>query len=102
MFRLTTPTNLVMACHFTGIYDVNRSQTLNDDDYSLVKAWADSLAALRMNGILFHNNFSEATCAAHQNDFIQFIRVAYNFDYSPNLYRYFVCVIKQINCRKIC
>ncbi len=79
-----------MACHFTGIYDVNRNATLQADDYSIVKDWCTSIADLQLKGTLFHNNFSERTCAAYQNEYIKFIRVTHNESFSPNAYRYFI------------
>jgi len=79
-----------MACHLTGIYDVNRSTTLQDDDYSLVKDWADAVTALKLTGIIFHNNFSAATCRQYESDFIKFIEVGYDAVYNPNVYRYFI------------
>ncbi len=79
-----------MACHLTGRYDVNRNATLPADDYALVKEWAESIADLRLQGILFHNNFSEATCAKYGNEHISFIKTAFPSQYSPNVYRYFI------------
>ncbi len=80
---------LVMACHITGVYDVNRSNTLPNDDYSLVREWAESVIALQLQGIIFHNNFSEQTCAKYQNEHIHFIKIAYLTSFNPNVYRYF-------------
>ncbi len=80
---------VVMACHLTGIYDVNRSQMLPDDDYSMVQAWADSLEALSLQGILFHNSFSEATCARYQHEGLIFVKITADPAFSPNVYRYF-------------
>jgi hypothetical protein len=82
--------NVIMACHITGIYDVNRSYTLPNDDYSLVKAWADSVIDLKLNGIIFHNNFSEETCLKYQNEQISFVKIAYESRFNPNIYRYLV------------
>jgi hypothetical protein len=84
------PKHFVMACHITGVYDVNRNNTLPDDDYSLVKNWAESVAALQLNGIIFHNNFTEKTCAKYQNEYITFIKIAYSAHFNPNVYRYLV------------
>ena len=86
----TTNQHIIMACHLTGIYDVNRSTTLEDDDYSLVKDWADAVAALKMTGIIFHNNFSAATCRQYESDHIKFMEVNYDATYNPNVYRYFI------------
>ena len=90
MFPFSSHTNLVMACHLTGIYDVNRGQTLPDDDYNMLKEWAASLTELHISGIVFHNNLSEDTCTAHENQYIKFIKVQHDATYNPNVYRYFV------------
>jgi len=82
--------NLIVASHITGIYDVNRSTTLANDDFSMVAAWARSIEALRLQGIIFHNNFSEKTCALHQSEFIHFVKIDYNALHNPNVFRYFV------------
>ena len=81
---------LLLACHITGIYDVNRSTTLPDDSYELVQAWAESVAAMKLNGVIFHNNFSEETCARYTNEDISFVRIEYNPIYNPNVFRYLV------------
>ena len=52
--------NIIMACHITGVFDVNRNMTLEDDNYELVKNWAESVADLKLCGILFHNNFKNS------------------------------------------
>lgn len=83
-------TNLVLACHITGIYDVNRNTTLEDDSYELVKDWAVSMAMAKVKGIIFHNNFSTKTVALVENDYVSFIRIDYNQKYNPNVFRYFV------------
>ena len=49
--------HLVLACHITGVYDVNRNMTLPDDNYELVKDWAESIARANLKGVIFHNNF---------------------------------------------
>ncbi|MEI7508922.1 MAG: hypothetical protein WCJ62_05590 [Flavobacterium sp.] len=82
--------NLVIAAHFTGLYDVNRNVTLNDDDFSIISDWAKSVYDLQLQGIIFHNNFSEQTCKENQNKYIRFIKVDYNKKFKPNVYRYFV------------
>jgi hypothetical protein len=93
-------TNLVMACHITGIHDVNRNMTLADDDYNLVKDWADSITAANLQGVIFHNNFTVETCKRHENDNISFVKINYNPQFNPNVYRYFIYkdfLQKQIN-----
>jgi hypothetical protein len=82
--------NLLLACHITGIYDVNRNTTLPDDSYELVQAWAESVAAAKLKGVLFHNNFSEETCARYANEYISFAHIDYNPNYNPNVFRYLV------------
>lgn len=82
--------NVIMACHISGVFDVNRNETLNDDNYELVREWAESIAAQKLHGIIFHNNFSAETCRKYENDHISFIRVDYNPAFNPNVFRYFV------------
>ena len=84
------PLQLVLACHITGIYDVNRSTTLPDDSYELVQEWAESVAKANLRGIIFHNNFSKETCSRFENEHISFVRIDYNPNFNPNVFRYFV------------
>ena len=83
-------TDIIMACHITGVYDVNRNTRLDDDQYELVRAWAESIAEKQLQGIIFHNNFSEATCEKFTNEYISFLKIEYNNQFNPNVYRYFV------------
>lgn len=82
--------NVIMACHVTGIYDVNRNTLLPNDDYSLVESWADSITNLKLNGIIFHTNFSEETCTIYQNEYIDFVKIDYDTRFNPNVFRYLV------------
>lgn len=82
--------HLVLACHITGVYDVNRNMTLADDSYELVREWAESVAAAKLKGVIFHNSFSDQTCARYENEYISFKRIHYNSQFNPNVYRYFV------------
>jgi hypothetical protein len=84
------PSHLIVASHLTGIYDVNRSTTLVNDDFLLVSNWAKSITELGLQGIIFHNNFSEETCTLHQSDHLHFIKVDYQPQYNPNIFRYFI------------
>ena len=69
-------TNLVMACHISGVHDVNRNTTLANDSYELVKDWAQSVTAANLQGIIFHNNFSEETCKSFENENITLARTS--------------------------
>lgn len=85
------PTDLlIMACHITGVYDVNRNVTLEPDDYTLVQSWAESVTSAKLKGIIFHNNLSKETCDTYANEFISFIEIEYNAAFNPNVFRYFV------------
>jgi hypothetical protein len=88
--RFPPNTNLVMACLITGVHDVNRDMTLSNDSYELVKDWAESISAANLKGIIFHNNFSEETCMAFESETISFIKIDYNLQFNPNVFRYFV------------
>jgi hypothetical protein len=82
--------NIILACHIAGVYDVNRSTTLEHDDYALVQAWAESIQALGLQGVLFHNNFSEETCEKYSTENISFIKIEYDQKWNPNVFRYFI------------
>ena len=83
-------TNVIMSCHITGVYDVNRNTTLDHDNYELVRDWAESVAAQHVQGIIFHNNFTSETCEKFENEYISFIKIEYNTQFNPNVFRYFV------------
>lgn len=90
MINFKIAPNLILASHISGVYDVNRSTILPNDDFSIVADWAKSIADLGLQGILFHNNFSEATCEENETDFLRFIKVEYNNQFNPNVFRYFI------------
>jgi hypothetical protein len=87
--RFEPDTNLVMACLISGVHDVNRNTTLTDDNHQLVKDWAESITAANLKGVIFHNNFSEETCKSFDNDTISFVKIAYDPQFNPNVFRYF-------------
>jgi hypothetical protein len=82
-------TNLVMGCLITGLHDVNRNETLVNDSYELVKDWAESITAANLQGVIFHNHFSDETCKSFGNDHISFKKITYNPQFNPNVFRYF-------------
>ena len=82
--------DVIMACHITGVHDVNRNTTLDNDNYELVRDWAESVAKQQLQGIIFHNNFTLETCEKFKNEYISFIQIKYNNQFNPNVYRYFV------------
>ncbi len=84
------PTDVILGSHLTGVYDVNRNVLLGEDDYGLVEDWVESLLKLKLHGKLFHNHFSDHTVAQYQNKYVEFIKVANDTRYSPNVYRYFL------------
>jgi hypothetical protein len=69
---------------------VNRNTTLDNDSYELVKDWEQSITAANLQGIIFHNNFSQETCNAIENENISTIKFNYNPQFNPNVFRYFV------------
>jgi hypothetical protein len=82
--------NIILASHITGVYDVNRNTTLLNDDFEIVSDWVNSIKALDLQGIIFHNNFSEQTCKKYASKNIQFIKIDYNEQFNPNVFRYFI------------
>lgn len=88
MLNVTIRTNVILACQITGIYDVNRNETLPNDDYSFIKNWCESIIHLDLQGIVFHNNYSDSFCETFSSKNIQFIQVEYDTNFKPNVYRY--------------
>ena len=88
--RFLPDSNVIIACQITGVYNVNRNTILVNDNYELVRDWAESVANQGIQGVIFHNNFSAETCEKFKNEYISFIKVSYNQQFNPNVYRYFV------------
>ncbi len=81
---------LILGCHITGVFDVNRSQMLQDDDFSIIENWVNSISKLTLQAIIFHNNFSESTVLKHQSKNLLFIKITHDERFNPNVFRYFV------------
>jgi len=43
-----------------------------------------------LSGVLFHNNFTDETCAKYQNQHLSFVRIEHNPQFNPNVYRYLI------------
>lgn len=82
--------NHIVACQISGVYDVNRNEILREDDFGLIENWYQSVVKLKLNGIIFHNNFSDETCRKYENEYIKFIKIDFDNRFSPNVYRYFI------------
>lgn len=80
--------NYIIGCQISGVFDVNRNEILPNDDFSLLINWYNSILSKGLSGIIFHNSFSEATCAKYQNDRFRFIKIEYDSRFNPNVYRY--------------
>ncbi len=88
--RLENLTNIVCATILTGVYDVNRSELLVEDDFGGIEVWYDSILKLGLRGIVFHNTFSEKTIEKYQNKNISFVAVEYDKSLNANVFRYLV------------
>jgi len=82
--------NLICATLLTGAYDVNRNQTLAHNNFKLIEKWYESIVNLKLNGIVFHNAFSNETVRKYQNQYVNFIKVDYHHPLNTNTYRYVV------------
>jgi len=74
----------------TGVYDVNRNELLEKNNFALIQKWYDSILSLQMKAIVFHNTFSEEIIQNYSNEYIQFVEVKYDGRLNPNVYRYFI------------
>ena len=82
--------NIICASLFTGLYDVNRNETLAEDSFAAIQPWYESILALKIHAVIFHNNFSKETIDKYQNEFIKFEHVEFDKKYNANIYRYLV------------
>lgn len=82
--------DVVCATFLTGLYDVNRNEVIAPNDFNKVKAWYDSIVELKMNAIIFHNNFSEEVVARYTTENIEFIKVDFDTRFNANIYRYLI------------
>lgn len=80
--------DVILACLLTGKYDVNRNTTWQANDYTMMAAWAESVIRQGLQGIVFHNHFSEEVCQKYQNEQLQFVRITAESPLNPNVYRY--------------
>ncbi len=87
---LKQPCNLVCATLLTGIYDVNRNETINEGDFSRVSLWYESIIQARLQGVIFHNTFSAETTERYTNEYITFIRVDIPDHLNANVARYLI------------
>lgn len=80
----------IFASILTGIYDVNRNQLLQNDDFLIIRDWYDSVIKLKLDAIIFHNNFSNETVLTYQNEYVSFVKVDYDGILNPNVQRYLI------------
>ncbi len=81
---------LILGCHISGVFDVNRSQMLSDDDFSIIEQWANSILKLNLQAIIFHNNFSDETIEKYQSNHLKFIKITHDIRFNPNVFRYYI------------
>ncbi len=82
--------SLICASLFTGAFDFNRTEMLPSDNFRLIEKWCHSIKQLNLQGVVFHNNFSEKTISEIENEHINFIRVDFHGKLNANAYRYLV------------
>ena len=81
---------IILGCHISGVYDVNRNQILSNDDFSIIELWANSISKLGLQSIIFHNNFSEKTILKYQSKHLIFIKITHDICFNPNVFRYYI------------
>jgi hypothetical protein len=86
--NLKLSNKLILGCHITGVYDVNRNQMLLADDFSIIEKWSASISKLNLQAIIFHNNFSDSTVLKYQSDHLIFIKITHDVRFNPNIFRY--------------
>ena len=61
---------------------------VDNDQFSYIKNWYNSITKLKLNGVIFHDNLSEAFVNKHQSEYIKFERVEES-NWSNNDYRFY-------------
>ena len=82
--------NFILACLISGVYDVNRNETLEDNDFTIIEKWYNSIISNELQAIIFHNGLSEKTVEKFENKNITFKKIEPSSLYNPNVYRYFI------------
>jgi len=82
--------NFIFASLLTGVYDVNRNELLQQNDFSVIQKWYNSILRAHLKAIVFHNSFSANFVKKYSNEHIQFVEVHYDGRLKPNVYRYFI------------
>ena len=87
MFFLTN--NLILATYLAGVYDVNRNEVLQRDNLAVIEQWAQSIVALDLRAVVFHNSLTKASITKYTSH-ITFVKVQYDEKYNTNIFRYFL------------
>lgn len=82
--------NIILACLISGVYDVNRNEILDNNDFTVIENWYNSIISNGLEGVIFHNGLSEKIIKKYQNNNILFKKIDISTLYSPNVYRYFL------------
>ncbi len=82
--------HVICATILTGTFDVNRNELLAQDNFEIIKEWYHSIVSLQLNGVIFHNTFSDETVNTYKNKNITFIKVDKRSNLNPNAYRYLI------------
>ncbi len=85
-----TKKDIILGAYFTGVFDVNRNETLSNDDVKPILIWLNSLKKFKQSIVLFHNSFSDNTIKLFEHELVTFVPVKLDANYSPNVYRYFL------------
>ncbi len=82
--------DIILGAYFTGVFDVNRNETLPNDDINPILPWLRSLIKFEQSVVIFHNSFSDNTISLFEDELITFLPVKLDANYNPNVYRYFL------------
>jgi hypothetical protein len=85
----TTPRNLICTAYLTSRPDPQRGRTVPADCFAYMKPWYDSMRALNLHGVVFHDGLSPEFVADYRTARLHFRRVA-PCSWSPNDERFFV------------
>lgn len=83
--------NVLLTTYFCRKTDPQRKEHAPCNDFSYIRPWYESVAALGLEGVIFHDGMSDCFVERYETDRIRFEMVPpESFRYSLNDYRFFI------------
>ena len=80
----------ILSTYFCESPNPQGSGQIEKDNFDLIKPWAESIADLQLNGIIFHDGLTDEFVNRHQSNHLIFVRVPPSSTLSVNDYRFLI------------